>query len=88
MPTHLAWDAGILLLVLGALWLAGDYLMAVARFVGACLFGVACYLVIDYASAATGLSVGVNPVTVAVAGLLGVPGVALTVFARLLFGHP
>jgi pro-sigmaK processing inhibitor BofA len=88
MSTQLALDGGLALLALFAVLVAGEYLLAALRFAVACLFGVALYTALNYAAAGTGFSVGINPLTVLAAGVLGLPGIVLAVAARLLFGHP
>lgn len=72
----------LLLILLGAGRLLLVPVRPISRVVVRSLLGLVLLFILNLAVQSTGLCVGVNPVTMLIAGYLGVPGMALLVVLR------
>ena len=84
----IAYFAGVFLLyVIGRLLLIP--LRIIFNLIVIAVIGGAMLLIVNLIGGMWGISIGINPITALVAGLLGIPGVALLIALRfLLIGMP
>lgn len=76
IPNLLAWGLGLAALYVVA-WFLATPIKWLLRLLASGVLGGLLLLAVNFAGGAFGIGLGVNPITCLVAGLLGVPGVAL-----------